>query len=383
MIRRLSWMVSAVLLLGIIAGCGRPVRDEPGSARIGLATAADGSRYFEVTGLDGLPGTGKPSWRESVRIYTLFERDSSADGLPPLAGSYVFSGGVLRFKPRFPLEPGLEYSARIYGSSGRFRETRFRIPKRDMEPTTLVSAVYPSAAVLPANLLKFYIHFSAPMSVGRSYEHIRLLDSKGDVVKYPFLELDEELWDPTGQRLTVFIDPGRIKQGVLPNSEVGPVFVAGQDYTLEISGDWKDSAGARLRSPFRKGFKVSGADHQPPDPAAWKMTVPPGGSRDPLSLDFTAPLDHALLHRLLWVEAENGGKVTGEVSVQEGERRWSLQPQREWNPGRYRLMIRSTLEDLAGNGIDKPFEVDLFEQVRSRVDSKILSREFTVSPPPR
>ncbi len=383
MIRRLSWMVSAVLLLGIIAGCGRPVRDEPGSARIGLATAADGSRYFEVTGLDGLPGTGKPSWRESVRIYTLFERDSSADGLPPLAGSYVFSGGVLRFKPRFPLEPGLEYSARIYGSSGRFRETRFRIPKRDMEPTTLVSAVYPSAAVLPANLLKFYIHFSAPMSVGRSYEHIRLLDSKGEVVKYPFLELDEELWDPTGQRLTVFIDPGRIKQGVLPNSEVGPVFVAGQDYTLEISGDWKDSAGARLRSPFRKGFKVSGADHQPPDPAAWKMTVPPGGSRDPLSLDFTAPLDHALLHRLLWVEAENGGKVTGEVSVQEGERRWSLQPQREWNPGRYRLMIRSTLEDLAGNGIDKPFEVDLFEQVRSRVDSKILSREFTVSPPPR
>ena len=83
------------------------------------------------------------------------------------------------------------------------------------------------------------------------------------------------------------------------------------------------------------------------------------------------------------MEAEKGGKVTGEGSVQEGERRWSLQPQREWNPGRYRLMIRSTLEDLAGNGIDKPFEVDLFEQVRSRVDSKILSREFTVSPPPR
>ena len=51
--------------------------------------------------------------------------------------------------------------------------------------------------------------------------------------------------------------------------------------------------------------------------------------------------------------------------------------------GSYQLRIRSTLEDLAGNGIDKPFEVDLFEQVRSRVDSKVLSREFTVSPPPR
>jgi hypothetical protein len=376
-------MISAVPLLVIIAGCGRSVRDEVGSTRVGLATDSDGARYFEVTGLEGLPGTGQPTWRESVRIYTLFERDASPDGLPPLAGSYVFTGGVLRFKPRFPLEPGLEYSARVYGSSGRFRETRFRIPKREVEPTTRVSAVYPSAALLPANLLKFYIHFSAPMSVGRSYEHIRLLDSKGEAVKYPFLELDEELWDPTGRRLTVFIDPGRIKQGVLPNSEVGPVFVTGQDYTLEISPGWKDASGASLRSPFTKSFRVSGADHETPDPAAWKMSVPSGGGRDPLSLDFAAPLDHALLHRLLWVEAENGSKVAGEVSVQEGERRWLLQPQRPWSPGRYRLMIRSTLEDLAGNGIDKPFEVDLFEQVRSRVDSKILSREFTVSPPPR
>ena len=383
MIRRLSWMISAVLLLGIVVGCGRSVRDEVGFVRIGLATDSDGARYFEVTGLEGLPGAGKPSWRESVRIYTLFERDSSPDGLPPLAGSYVFTGGVLRFKPRFPLEPGLEYSARVYGSSGRFRETRFRIPKRDMEPTTLVSAVYPSAALLPANLLKFYIHFSAPMSVGRSYEHIRLLDSKGEVVKYPFLELDEELWDPTGQRLTVFIDPGRIKQGVLPNSEVGPVFVAGQDYTLEVSGDWKDSAGARLRSPFRKTFRVSDADHESPVPAAWKLSPPPAGSLEPLELDFGAPLDHALLHRLLWVEGEKGRRVEGKISVYGGERRWSLQPRQEWSPGSYRLMIRSTLEDLAGNGIDKPFEVDLFEQVRSRVDSKIRSREFTVSPPPR
>ena len=383
MIRLLSWIISVGLLLGSLAGCSGPVKEATGSARVGLARAADGSRYFEVTGLEGLPGAGRPSWRESVRIYTLFERDSSADGLPPLSGSYVFTGGVLRFKPRFPLEPGLEYSARIYGSPGRFRETRFRIPKRELEPSTLVSAVYPSAAVLPANLLKFYIHFSAPMSVGRSYEHIRLLDSKGELVKYPFLELDEELWDPAGQRLTVFIDPGRIKQGLLPNSEVGPVFVEGQDYTLEISGEWKDAAGTGLRSPFRKIFKVSGADHESPRPAAWKLSAPPAGSLEPLELDFGAPLDHALLHRLLWVEDEKGRRVEGKISVHGGERRWSLIPQQEWSPGSYQLRIRSTLEDLAGNGIDKPFEVDLFEQVRSRVDSKVLSREFTVSPPPR
>jgi hypothetical protein len=43
-------------------------------------------------------------------------------------------------------------------------------------------------------------------------------------------------------------------------------------------------------------------------------------------------------------------------------------------------MISSTLEDLAGNGIDKPFEVDVFEQVRERVESKTVSRAFTIRP---
>lgn len=373
-------MISAVLLLGLSVGCGRSLREKPGSARVDLGTAADGSRYFEVTGIEGYPGVGKPAWSEFFRIYTLFERDSSPADLPPLAGSYVFTGGVLRFKPHFPLEPGLEYSARVYGSPRGFRETRFKLPRREAAPTTVVSAVYPSTAALPANLLKFYIHFSAPMSVGRSYEHVRLLDSGGKTVRYPFLELDEELWDPTGRRLTVFIDPGRIKQGVLPNSEVGPVFVEGQDYTLEISGDWKDAAGARLRSPFSKPFRVSGADHESPDPSAWKLLAPSAGSRDPLALTFGAPLDHALLQRLLWVESAAGERVEGEVRVEDSERRWSLLPDKDWSPGTYQLVIRSTLEDLAGNGIDKPFEVDLFEQVRTRVDSKLVRREFTITP---
>ena len=117
-------MISAVLLLGLSVGCGRSLREEPGSARVDLGTAADGSRYFEVTGIEGYPGVGKPVWSEFFRIYTLFERDSSPADLPPLAGSYVFTGGVLRFKPHFPLEPGLEYSARVYGSPRGFRETR-------------------------------------------------------------------------------------------------------------------------------------------------------------------------------------------------------------------------------------------------------------------
>ena len=50
----------------------------------------------------------------------------------------------------------------------------------------------------------------------------------------PFLELDEELWSPDGTRFTLIFDPGRIKRGLKPREEVGPVLEAGKSYSLVI-----------------------------------------------------------------------------------------------------------------------------------------------------
>ncbi len=50
------------------------------------------------------------------------------------------------------------------------------------------------------------------MSRGDSYRHIQLRDAKGKAVELPFLELGEELWNPDMTRLTLFIDPGRVKR---------------------------------------------------------------------------------------------------------------------------------------------------------------------------
>ena len=36
-----------------------------------------------------------------------------------------------------------------------------------------------------------------------------------EAIELPFLEIDEELWDPAMMRLTLFIDPGRIKRGAV------------------------------------------------------------------------------------------------------------------------------------------------------------------------
>ena len=50
---------------------------------------------------------------------------------------------------------------------------------------TVVEAVYPTAERLPENQLKFYLHFSAPMSRGEAYRRVQLLDEKGKAVELP------------------------------------------------------------------------------------------------------------------------------------------------------------------------------------------------------
>ena len=126
----------------------------------------------------------------------------------------------------------------------------------------------PTGDVLPENLLKFYVEFSAPMGRGHAYEHVNLLDATGTPLDLPFLELGEELWDPRGVRFTLLFDPGRIKKGLKPREELGPVLEAGKWYTLVVDRGWPDAAGNPLEGEFRKPFQVGPPDVTPPDPKA-------------------------------------------------------------------------------------------------------------------
>src|SRR6185503_7799389 len=113
----------------------------------------------------------------------------------------------------------------------------------------------------------------------------------------PFLELDEELWDRQGRRLTLFIDPGRIKRGLKPREEVGPVFEEGKSYTLAVDREWLDAAGNPLQQAFRKEIHVGPADDKQPDPNTWHVDAPVRDTTDPVLVRFPEPLDHAMLHR--------------------------------------------------------------------------------------
>jgi hypothetical protein len=303
-----------------------------------------------------------------------------------MLGVYRVQPDSLRFEPQFPLEPGVAYRAVFRpdqlpgarGSSDAPITSDFQLPPRNATPTTVVSHIYPSAGLLPENLLKFYVHFSAPMSRGRIYDHIHLRDEAGKEVELPFLEIDEELWDPAMTRLTLIIDPGRIKRGVLPLEEIGPALEEGKSYTLVIARECRDGAGNPLKENFQKVFKVGPPDREPPDHTRWRIQPPKSGARDALAVTFPEPMDHALAQRVISVITESGMVIEGKVELEDQERRWIFAPRHPWRAGRYQLIIQTTLEDLAGNNIGKPFEVDLFEGVQRRLAAATVKLPFEV-----
>jgi hypothetical protein len=336
----------------------------------------EGKPRVEVTGLDS---TANP--KSLLRVYAVTDSPAPGDDAPSMAGEYRVESGTLLFEPQFPPEPGLTYRA-VVRTAGQSLAADFTAPARPAAAATTVTRVYPTADKLPENLLKFYVHFSAPMRRGHIYDHIRLLEESGREVELPFLEIDEELWDPAMTRLTLFIDPGRIKRGVQPLEEVGPALVAGKKFRLVIDGGWKDAAGRPLARAFEKPFEVVPPDRDPPDPEGWKVTPPAPGSAAPLTITFPEPMDHALALRMIRIVDGNGNVTEGTAALEDGEKRWTFVPAVAWRPGRYAAVVQTTIEDLAGNNIGKPFEVDLAQGAKLVESRQTIRLPVTVAQTP-
>ncbi len=325
-------------------------------------------------------------WKRVLAVYAEQADSVTVSDLPPMLGIYRIQSDVLSFEPQFPLDPGVSYRAELrpdqLPGAPSTKETRvvavFKLPAMPQGPRTVVQQIFPSSLTLPENLLKFYVHFSAPMSRGHIYEHIHLRNDIGKKIELPFLEIDEELWDPAMKRLTLFIDPGRIKRGVLPLEEIGPALETGKSYSLVIDSDWNDGAGEPLQAGFEKRFRVAEPDRDPPDPSGWKIQAPQAGTRDPLMVTFPEPMDHALTQRVIQVVTDSGKDLSGDVTLEDQERRWVFVPTNPWHSGTYRLVIPTTLEDLAGNNIGKPFEVDLFDKVDRSIKNLATTIPFRV-----
>src|SRR6185295_14504475 len=95
-------------------------------------------------------------------------------------------------------------------------------------------------------------------------------------------------------------------------------------------------------------------------------------TRAPLVVDFDEPMEHALAIRLIDVATPAGKMLDGEVTFENQERRWLFTPEKPWSRGDHRLVIATTIEDLAGNNIGKTFDVDLFEGVQRKIETPVV-----------
>ena len=303
-----------------------------------------------------------------------------------VAGKYIVKSDAVCFEPRFPLEPGLTYQAVVYrrdliprmfdGWPDYGYYATFTIPNATQEKPTTVDAVYPTSSKLPENALRMYLHFSAPMKQGLGQKYIRL-ECDGKTVLDPYLHIEQELWSADGKRLTILFDPARVKRGLKPREEAGPILVEGKKHTLTIDAAWPDALGFPLKEKFTYSFEVGPPDETPIDPVKWTITPPTKGTQ--LVVKFEKPLDKALSERLIWVIDATGKRIELQSLANKDQTGVTLgTTATAWKPGKYKLVIDTRLEDVCGNRVGEAFEVDEFQPVTSAVIAKTVEREFTV-----
>ena len=206
---------------------------------------------------------------------------------------------------------------------------------------------------------------------------MKLLGSDGREIEGAFLPLDYEFWDSAHTRFTGFLDPGRVKSGLLPNKEMGRALDAGRTVTLVISREWRDQHGLPLKDEYRRVLQVGPPVAKPLDPRSWRIEPPPVGNRHALAVIFPRPLDHGLLMRALGV-VRGDVAIAGDVTVEDAETRWVFTPREPWRAGQDDLLALDILEDVAGNQIGKAFEVDNFDTVDKSPHPQRITIPFTV-----
>jgi len=335
--------------------------------------------------LGGLPAA-ELGQRLTVLPSELIEAGANLRPIQPTAGRFEIDQDAICFVPRFPFLDGMSYSLRVDSAPERRRVDSSEVwtiqrPALECTPTTGVVAIYPSADELPVNQLKLYVHFSSPMSEGWAARaiHVRRADND-ELLDGVFLTMEPELWDRERRRLTLLLDPARIKRGLVPHEEAGYPLIEDVPIIVTFDTEFRDTAGRPLRAGAERRYEIGPPVRVRVKPADWRYYYPTAGSMAPLTLEFDRPLDHALLEHSLWVNDATGVALAGRGYVGPGERCWRFEPQSPWEEGRHLVIVDARLEDLAGNSLIRIFDRDLMRAEDTPTDARHVAIDFTCAP---
>lgn len=224
--------------------------------------------------------------------------------------------------------------------------------------------IHPAGPAVPENLLRVELRFDRPQRLPFDVERLTLLDGDGLEIRHALL--DVALPDASGRRITVLLDPGRVKTGVGPNLDAGRALKAGATVSLRVLDGDADA------SPVVKTWRVTTAVSHPLQPELWQLNPPRRGTRDTLDVDLRMPISSAG-DRLIAVLNGQGRRVAGTVTLDDGDATWRFKPSRPWAMGLHRLVTHPWLEDPAGNRRCAAFEAP----IQSAVACEGASLEFT------
>ena len=272
-----------------------------------------------------------------------------------ILGDWSITNDSIVFRPLIPLTRGFQY--KILYQEKNIGKITIPLPDASMTPT--VTGIYPSADTVPENLLKIYVEFSKPMTEGNALDYFKLVKNGKDTLHQVFLDLQTELWNNDHTRLTIWLDPGRIKRDLIPNKKLGNPLIKGNHYRFVVDAALIDRDAIALGKNYQKDFVVAARDSIIPNADKWIIITPAEGTNDVLKVNLNESLDYVLLNNAIRVFDANGNLIEGKYQANNKETELIFTPASKWANGNYYLEIESRLEDLAGNNLNHPFDRDI------------------------
>src|SRR3984957_20583881 len=200
--------------------------------------------------------------------------------------------------------------------------------------------ISPEAKVLPANTLRFYLQFPRSGEAHFDRDDLWLLDEEERGGRDPFFVPSNELCSVDGRRLTILMEPGRIKRGLGTDPTHEPALVVGRTYSLVVTA---------LGQTARHTFRVSDPVLEAVDETRWRLVSPTAGSLDPAVVHFDRAMDAALCEDEIGVLTPAGELAATRVSLAPDGTAARLIPSHPWRVGEHRLVVSERLEDVCGN----------------------------------
>ncbi len=295
----------------------------------------------------------------------------------PILGKTDLSKKSVRFIPLIPFTWEQEYTV-IYNNVLDY----FKINIPEDYKQLSVEAVYPSAKELPSNLLKWHIQFSKPINQVNVYNHLYFVDHSGDTLSRAILPLENALISEDQRLLTVWIDPGRQKRGLIPNQQLGPVFEEGKEYFLIVTKNLKDQEGIPMKQNRVHKFTIIKADREQPNIDLWKIHTPLVDTISDLTIDLKESIDYSsALSRITIMNSEKK-EIYGDVKLIDNESILVFKPQYAWKKGHYQILIDPRIEDLAGNSLTRLFDSEIKDTLPEDVNSAPHSLTFSIKQTP-